>query len=70
MIWLTSHNVLFLVAGVSEAFDDPLVAHPDLVAFIGDYFKTDDLTSPSMKMAHVCFLSLSLSGSNYTLALY
>lgn len=39
--------------GVSEAFNEPLIAHPELVAFIGAYFKTDDLTSPAMKMAHV-----------------
>ena len=42
---------------IAEAFEDKLVAHPDLVNFIGNYFKTKDLSSPAMKMAHIPSLS-------------
>ncbi|XP_069683628.1 FAD synthase-like isoform X2 [Periplaneta americana] len=38
---------------VAKAFGEPLTPHPDLVRLISDYYKTDDLSSPEMKMAHV-----------------
>ncbi|KAF2367260.1 Phosphoadenosine phosphosulfate reductase [Trinorchestia longiramus] len=47
--------------GVADAFNDRLAPHPELVSFIGAYFKTEDLASPPMKMAHVVpFLTLVL----------
>nr|XP_045626132.1 FAD synthase-like [Procambarus clarkii] len=39
--------------GVAAAFGETVHPHPKLVQFIGAYFKTDDLSSPAMKMAHI-----------------
>ncbi|XP_076035899.1 FAD synthase-like [Oratosquilla oratoria] len=39
--------------GVAAAFGEKVKPHPDIVAFIKEWFKTDDLSSPAMKMAHV-----------------
>lgn len=41
--------------GVAAAFGEKVKPHPILVKLIGGYFKTDDLSSPAMKMAHVGF---------------
>ncbi|KAK3896232.1 hypothetical protein Pcinc_000088 [Petrolisthes cinctipes] len=38
---------------VAAAFGEKVQPHPLLVKFIGAYFKTDDLSSPAMKMAHI-----------------
>ncbi|KAK7070574.1 FAD1 flavin adenine dinucleotide synthetase [Halocaridina rubra] len=38
---------------VAAAFGEKVHPHPLLVGFIKAYFKTDDLTSPAMKMAHI-----------------
>lgn len=38
---------------MAAAFGEKVQPHPLLVKFIGAYFKTDDLSSPAMKMAHV-----------------
>ncbi|XP_018008214.1 FAD synthase [Hyalella azteca] len=39
--------------GIANAFNEPLIPHPELVTFIGNYFKTSDLSTPPMKMAHI-----------------
>ncbi|XP_042236096.1 FAD synthase-like isoform X2 [Homarus americanus] len=39
--------------GVAVAFGEKVHPHPTLVQFISAYFKTDDLSSPAMKMAHI-----------------
>ncbi|XP_071514232.1 FAD synthase-like [Panulirus ornatus] len=39
--------------GVAAAFGEKVKPHPLLVGFISAYFKTDDLSSPAMKMAHI-----------------
>ena len=39
---------------MAAAFKEKVKPHPTLVELIRGYFKTDDLTSPAMKMAHVC----------------
>ncbi|XP_069949334.1 FAD synthase isoform X2 [Cherax quadricarinatus] len=39
--------------GVAVAFGEKVHPHPMLVQFISSYFKTDDLSSPAMKMAHI-----------------
>lgn len=38
---------------MAAAFGEKVKPHPTLVELISAYFKTDDLTSPAMKMAHV-----------------
>uniref|UniRef100_A0A0P4W1D7 FAD synthase n=2 Tax=Scylla olivacea TaxID=85551 RepID=A0A0P4W1D7_SCYOL len=38
---------------VAAAFGEKVKPHPTLVELIRGYFKTDDLTSPAMKMAHI-----------------
>ena len=43
------------LTGVAAAFGQKVKPHPTLVELISGYFKTDDLTSPAMKMAHVSF---------------
>jgi hypothetical protein len=43
----------FCSPGIANAFNESLVPHPELVTFIGNYFKTSDLSTPPMKMAHV-----------------
>ncbi|ESO89349.1 hypothetical protein LOTGIDRAFT_106425 [Lottia gigantea] len=39
--------------GVAKAFNEKTLPHPDLVQLIKQYFGTDDLLSPKMKMAYV-----------------
>lgn len=39
--------------GVAVAFGEKVKPHPTMVEMISRYFKTDDLSSPAMKMAHV-----------------
>lgn len=39
--------------GVAAAFGEKVKPHPILVKLIKGYFKTDDLSSPAMKMAHI-----------------
>ncbi|XP_068236465.1 FAD synthase-like isoform X2 [Palaemon carinicauda] len=39
--------------GVAAAFGEKVHPHPLLVGFLKTYFKTDDLSSPTMKMAHI-----------------
>ncbi|XP_066963477.1 FAD synthase-like [Macrobrachium rosenbergii] len=39
--------------GVAAAFGEKVYPHPMLVGFLKTYFKTDDLSSPTMKMAHI-----------------
>lgn len=39
--------------GVAAAFEEKVHPHPLLVKLISGFFKTDDLSSPAMKMAHV-----------------
>lgn len=40
-------------SGVAAAFGEKVKPNPILVELIRGYFKTDDLSSPAMKMAHV-----------------
>ncbi|CAL4177858.1 unnamed protein product, partial [Meganyctiphanes norvegica] len=39
--------------GVAAAFGEKVVPHSDLIEKLKFYFKTDDMTSPAMKMGHV-----------------
>ena len=39
--------------GVARAFGENIRPHPELVEVCRKFFKTDDLSSPKMKMAHV-----------------
>lgn len=39
--------------GVAAAFSEKVVPHPDLIERLKFYFKTDDMTSPAMKMGHI-----------------
>ena len=43
----------FEITGVAKAFNEKIHAHPDLVKVCKEYFGTDDLSSPKLKMAHV-----------------
>jgi molybdopterin-biosynthesis enzyme MoeA-like protein len=44
---------LSLLAAVAKAFGESLIPHPELVKLVSDFYKTDDLSSAEMKMAHV-----------------
>lgn len=44
---------LDIIEGVAQAFGEKVHPHPDLVEVCKQYFGTDDLTSPKLKMAHV-----------------
>jgi len=39
--------------GVAKAFNEELIFHPTLVKICSEYFNTDDLTNPVMKLAKV-----------------
>ena len=39
--------------GIAKAFGEKVIPHPELVELCSKYFKTDDLSSPKLKMAHV-----------------
>ena len=44
---------MVVCAGISAAFEEPLAAHPELVAVINEYFKGDERAAASIKMAQV-----------------
>ncbi|XP_023718759.1 FAD synthase isoform X2 [Cryptotermes secundus] len=46
----THDDITFQLA---KAFEESLIPHPELVKLVSDYYKTVDLNSPAMKMAHV-----------------
>ena len=48
--------VLFILVGVAKAFDEPVFPHPHLVQLCKEYFGTDDLKDPKLKMAMVCIM--------------
>lgn len=48
---ITSH-ALYL-PGVAKAFEEDVYPHPDLVALCKQFFGTDDVTNPKLKLAFV-----------------
>ncbi|KAF5269660.1 hypothetical protein FQA39_LY08583 [Lamprigera yunnana] len=38
---------------VAKAFDEPIILHPQLVKLCREFYKTDDINSPGMKLAKV-----------------
>ncbi|KAF5286719.1 hypothetical protein FQR65_LT12472 [Abscondita terminalis] len=39
--------------GVAKAFGEPIILHPELVKLCVDFYKTEDVNSPGMKLARV-----------------
>jgi len=46
-------GIFYFASGVAKAFGEEVVAHPELVDLCKEFFGTDDLKSPKLKMALV-----------------